>query len=63
MQGLDTHGSSETFPSPSEGILEGPYFTPLCLLSELGQLSGIAAILRFPIPDPEDEEDYSSDEE
>ena len=30
-------------------------------LLELGQLSGIAAILRFPIEDPQDED--SSDEE
>lgn len=32
--------------------------------SELNQLSGVAAILRFPVNDPEsDEEDASSDEE
>ena len=35
------------------------YFT----LSELGQLSGLAAILRFPIPDPEDDDDSSSEED
>lgn len=34
------------------------------LFSELNQLSGVAAILRFPVNDPEsDEEDASSDEE
>ena len=38
----------------------------LLLIAELGQLSGVAAILRFPIPDPEDEGDdaeNSSDED
>lgn len=30
---------------------------------QLGQLSGVAAILRFPIPDPADEEDDSSDDD
>ncbi len=35
------------------------------LLAELGQLSGVAAILRFPIADPEDEDEFdsSSDED
>ena len=39
----------------------------LYIFSELGQLSGVAAILRFPIPEPEtddddDEDDSSGDE-
>ena len=38
--------------------------TTLVYFSELGQLSGIAAILRFPIPDPtENEDDDSSSDE
>lgn len=38
------------------------FFDAICLLfqlSELGQLSGVAAILRYPMPD----EDEDSDEE
>jgi hypothetical protein len=31
------------------------------LLLELGQLSGVAAILRFPVPDIVDDEDDDSD--
>jgi len=30
---------------------------------QLGQLSGVAAILRFPIPDPEDDEDADEDDD
>ena len=32
-------------------------------VSELGQLSGLAAILRFPIPDPEESDDSSEGDE
>lgn len=34
----------------------------MILFSELNQLSGVAAILRFPVNDPESDEDESSDE-
>ena len=30
--------------------------------SELGMLSGVAAILRFPIPEPEEDEDSSDND-
>ena len=39
--------------------MSGPIF--FIDILELGQLSGVAAVLRFPMPDPEDED--SSDEE
>ena len=32
-------------------------------LAELGQLSGVAAILRFPMPDIADDEGYADSEE
>ena len=35
----------------------------ICLdIAELGQLSGVAAILRFPLPEPEDDESSDEDE-
>lgn len=35
----------------------------MILFSELNQLSGIAAILRFPVNDPESDEDEASSDE
>lgn len=37
-------------------VLHGWNVSP-CFVAELGMLSGIAAILRFPISDPDDNED------
>jgi len=52
--------SRKQFPACIEIIL---CLQPLCFLFiDLGQLSGVAAILRFPLPDLEDSESDDSDE-
>lgn len=42
-------------------LLTGKWKFLIIIVSELGQLSGVAAILRFPLPEPDEDSDKNSD--